>query len=876
MSNAHVALHPAPIYPAPAMRGAHQIDSARRLERAVRLEPRVTGPAATFVVTSLGDSPLNSATSKKCVDAEVSHHCSLRAAVEAANNLDKPVLVKLAAKTYKLTDAGLGALSVTNAGGTSIVGMGASSTKIVVPGGQTYGVLSLGDGANHAGATLYLTGLSVSGGAAADGAGIETGSDANLSLILDKVAVAGNHATNVGGGIYVEYGSVWATDSSISGNTAGGDGGAIYNYWGNLYLTNDHLNSDTALDDDGGAIYQSYGNTHLIGGSVSADTAGTVTQSGDGGGIYDVDGVVFLSGGVTVSHDTALNDGAGGGEYEYYSTLDATGATFSSDRAVGGVDASGGGLYVEYSAHITLNAVTMSHDVTSASTSTYGGGAIYDYGYELGNTLTIGQGSSLTDNGTGAVAVYMEDGGVTTSITDTLFKGNVSSLGDSGAAVRLYAYEYGGISLSMLDDKIISNTDAGPFSAGGVEGYAYDGANVSMRFDGDVVNGNVSRGAGGTGGILAYSYEYSSSPLEITNSVLEGNHAPDAGLGGAVLDSDGDDYDNSTLTMTHDALSHNVAGSSAAGEEGFGGAVTAEDYAAIIMTSCKVTDNVANGTTASGGGGGGVYDASYLGTTFNSDVVTGNRATGHGSEGGGIWTSPYYGGGLLSRSTVSSNDADYGAGLYVYEYTMDIESSTISKNVAGGGGVGGNGGGVFVYDSGLAVTNSTIADNVAQNAGVEHGLGGGLYLDDSSAVTVYFSTVSGNASLQGAAIYNETGAGTFRDSIVAENHTTLKGKTEADCFAAGRHEIFTSSGGNVLSRANCVLTQSFGDTVTARPGLLVLAGNGGPTETMALAATSPAINAAHGDCTSTDQRGVARPKAGRCDSGAYQRAAAKK
>ena len=842
----------------------------------MRPEPRATGPAATFVVNSLADSPLNSATSKKCVDAEGSHHCSLRAAVEAANNLDRPVLIKLAAKTYKLTDAGLGALTVTNEGGTSIVGRGAGPTRIMVPAGQSYGVLFLTEGANHAGATLYLTGLSVSGGAAVDGAGIETGSYPNLSLILDKVTIAGNHATSDGGGIYVEYANLWATDSSISSNTSGGNGGAIYNYWGNLYLTRDKLNADRALDDNGGAIYQSYGNTHLIGGSVSGDTAGTVTQSGSGGGIYDVDGAVFLSGGVSISHDSALNDGAGGAEYEYYSNLRATDATYSYDKAVGGVGASGGALYIAYSAHVTLNAVTMSHDDTSASTTSDGGGAIYDYGYEFGNNLTIGQGSSFTDNDTGAIAMYMDNGGVTASITDTLFKGNVSSLAHSGAAVGLYAYEYGGISLSMVHDKILNNTDAGASSAGGVEGYADDGADVSMRLDGDVVNANVAKGLAGTGGVEAYSYEFSASPLEITNSVLEGNHAPDAGVGGAVFASSGNDYDNSTLTLTNDVLSHDAAGSSTAGREGFGGAVAAENYAAIMMSNCKVTDNMANGTAASGGDGGGVYDASYLGTTFSSDVVSGNRATGHGSEGGGIWTSPYYGGGLLSRSTVSSNDADYGAGLYVYEYTMDIESSTISRNVAGGGGVGGNGGGIFDYDSALAVTNSTIADNFAQNAGVEHGLGGGLYLDDSSAVTVYFSTVAGNASLQGAGIFDEGGAGTFRDSIVAENHTTRTGKTEADCFAAGRRGIFTSSGGNVLSRANCVLTQSFGDTVTPKPGLLVLARNGGPTETMALAATSPAVNAAHGDCTSTDQRGVPRPKAGKCDSGAYQRVAAKK
>jgi fibronectin-binding autotransporter adhesin len=873
---ARTAVRPAAPHAVALRAPATPVAGAPRVAGAARPAPRATGAAATFVVTSLADSPLNSPTSKHCVDAESSHHCSLRAAVQAANNLDRPVLIKLAARTYKLTDGVLGALTITNAGGTSIVGAGAGSTHILVPAASAYGAIFVTDAANHAGATLYLTGLSVTGGATNEGGGIQTTADANLSVVLDKVTISGNHVTGSGGAIWIEDASLWATDSNLSGNIAGASGGAIYNYWGNLYLTNDHLNSNTALDSDGGAIFQEYGISRLVGGTVSSDTAGTVTQSGYGGGIYDEYGTVLLSGGVSFGHDAALNDGAGGAEYEYDGTLEATGASYTYDRAVGGSDASGGALYVEYSGHVTLNAVTMSHDTTSATTDTEGGGAIFDYGYELGNTLMIGHGSSFTDNQSTAIFLEMEYGGLTANITDTMFKGNTSSVIDSGAAVRLYAYEYGGINLTMLDDKILNNTAVGTFSAGGVEAYAAYGALTGMRFDGDTVSGNVARGDQGTGGIQSYADQYAANPLEIDNSTLTGNHAPNAGLGGAVLDDSADNYDNPTLILTNDVLAHNAVGSSTIGKQGFGGAVALEDYPSLIMTNCKVTDNIASGTGASGGGGGGVYDASYLGSTFSSDVVSGNRATGHDSEGGGIWTAPTYGGGLLERSTLSGNAADYGAGLYVYEYTMDIESSTISHNVAGGGGVGGLGGGIFDYDSSLAVTNSTVSGNLAQSSGVQHGEGGGFYIEDSEAVTLYFATVSANAALQGAAIYNAGGAGTLRDAVITGNHTTLTGKTEAECYAAGRFEIFASAGGNVLSRANCVLSQSFGDTVTAKPGLLALAANGGPTQTMALVATSPAINAAHGDCTTTDQRGMARPTSGRCDSGAYQLVAAKK
>jgi hypothetical protein len=50
-----------------------------------------------------------------------------------------------------------------------------------------------------------------------------------------------------------------------------------------------------------------------------------------------------------------------------------------------------------------------------------------------------------------------------------------------------------------------------------------------------------------------------------------------------------------------------------------------------------------------------------------------------------------------------------------------------------------------------------------------------------------------------------------------------------------------------------------------------LAGNGGPTQTHALLAGSPAIDAADdGSAPATDQRGVARPQGQHADIGAYE------
>jgi hypothetical protein len=57
------------------------------------------------------------------------------------------------------------------------------------------------------------------------------------------------------------------------------------------------------------------------------------------------------------------------------------------------------------------------------------------------------------------------------------------------------------------------------------------------------------------------------------------------------------------------------------------------------------------------------------------------------------------------------------------------------------------------------------------------------------------------------------------------------------------------------------------------PKLGPLQANGGPTQTMAIALTSPARNAIPGAACAVarDQRGVHRPQGPGCDIGAYER-----
>jgi uncharacterized repeat protein (TIGR01451 family) len=89
-----------------------------------------------------------------------------------------------------------------------------------------------------------------------------------------------------------------------------------------------------------------------------------------------------------------------------------------------------------------------------------------------------------------------------------------------------------------------------------------------------------------------------------------------------------------------------------------------------------------------------------------------------------------------------------------------------------------------------------------------------------------------------------------------------------NCGRAGGGAIITL-GHNLENGSTCMLTDP--TDIHANPLLGPLANNGGPTDTHALLAGSPAIDAGDSaNCPSPDQRGVSRPQAEGCDIGAFE------
>jgi hypothetical protein len=299
---------------------------------------------------------------------------------------------------------------------------------------------------------------------------------------------------------------------------------------------------------------------------------------------------------------------------------------------------------------------------------------------------------------------------------------------------------------------------------------------------------------------------------------------------------------------------------------------------------------IRNGVTEGGGGGIGNNGA----TTIYDSVIAQNVAEyGEGeSDGAGIYNSGTltldrstvtqnqtknvyysYGAGIynvgslrINDSTVSGNSSKttdtYGAGIF-NGGTLVINRSTLNGNSTGDGASTMGGG---IDNTGIAtINNSTLAGNSSQG-----GVGGGISNEDDGTLTVSSSTISGNTAGYGGGGFSNSSTATIQNSIVSDS-------------GGGNCEgTFTSKGYNLSSDDTCNFSGP-GDLNNTEPKLGPLQNNGGPTQTMSEAVSSPTVDAGNpSGCTdgqgrllTTDQRGAPRPGKNkhdkRCDMGAFER-----
>jgi hypothetical protein len=293
--------------------------------------------------------------------------------------------------------------------------------------------------------------------------------------------------------------------------------------------------------------------------------------------------------------------------------------------------------------------------------------------------------------------------------------------------------------------------------------------------------------------------------------------------------------------------------------------------------------------TLSGGSRGGVSNSGTL--SIKSSIISGNA-------GGGV--SNGYGALTIENSTVGGNT---GSGVS-NAGTLTVANSTISGNTTNF-----DGGGVSNFGGIVAITNSTVSGNHAnRGGGVSNSAG---YYGDPGTVTITNSTISGNGANRGGGVSNyqscfyssfnrqtfcNSAALSLNRSLIAGNQAAAGPEIEnaiilgplsspplSDNVTANNFNLFGANGNSGVSGFAPGPT----DIVPSVPLAKILGplqNNGGPTQTHALVAGSPTIDAGDpngcrdnsGALLLKDQRGFPRNVDGnsdgtaRCDIGAVE------
>jgi hypothetical protein len=280
-----------------------------------------------------------------------------------------------------------------------------------------------------------------------------------------------------------------------------------------------------------------------------------------------------------------------------------------------------------------------------------------------------------------------------------------------------------------------------------------------------------------------------------------------------------------------------------------------------------------------------VFEISQDANTMMTDlVVTG----GHGNTmGGGIHARAHL---RLERVHIMGNWSSGGGGIFINpQGSLTLNDSTVSHNVAKG-----QAGGIRIDTRGT-ITNSTIshnqalglADPVAMGTGVPFTFaqGGGIDIRGLGTVirnsTIAFNkAAAGGAGLHFDTVYTDalpdpiTGALAvplfdviLENTIIAHNESDV---AESDCLATVGLSRILSQGHNIDTDGSCGLDQP-GDLPGLDPMFGELADHQGPTDTLELLPSSPAIGAGNSaTCTLEDQRGVERGLDSACDIGAHE------
>ena len=291
------------------------------------------------------------------------------------------------------------------------------------------------------------------------------------------------------------------------------------------------------------------------------------------------------------------------------------------------------------------------------------------------------------------------------------------------------------------------------------------------------------------------------------------------------------------------------------GNAAAGGAVfSSNTVLTVAQTSITSSD-------ATDGGGGGLFVEDSSPVTIIDSTISGNTATG---DGGGVYLHLDDEELVISGSTFDGNDAGgYGGGLSaVHIYDVSIDTTTISGNTADGRGGGAD---IRAEGGSLEITSSTVSGNTAADGG-----GGGIRVYGFDYIDIAHTTIADNgATYGGGAFLYDAGEITIDHTLIGDNAADSEpdlGLDDNDSVALSNSLVEAAIGPDTVDDGG-------GNVLGQDPGLAALADNGGPNQTHALVATSPALDGGDPGFTpppATDQRGLPRVQGDAIDIGAFE------
>jgi hypothetical protein len=617
--------------------------------------------------------------------------------------------------------------------------------------------------------------------------------------------------------------TVTVSVATLTGNVAGKAGGAIDNHLGGEVDIRDSTVSSNFATETGSALNNNRGGAMTVSNSaVSANSAEAVglNQALAGAGAIANNAELDTIGTITVTDSQISGNHSGGGRPGAISN-DGAGSvvvertTFSKNTAT----ANGGAIF-NGSGQVTVA------DSTFTENAATDGGAIYSSA-DKGGLVAVRDSTFVLNRAAGRGGAIVGSGSGALEVLDSTFSKNSAD-------------HWGGAVLNQNQSSAtIQNSSFSENSGLNGGGFANEGSGLvtveSSRFTKNTAFVSALVASGEGGGM------HSNSGGEVV--VSGGAFTENTALSGGGLSNEG----GGTVSITGTRFANNSAA-----EQGGGLLIQS---GGVRMLNIDVVSNVADGAEEGGGGISYAGDKTVaIGETaaLEQSRIRDNKAKG---PGGGI-DSRGDGPLAIATTTITGNTAATGGAVHhVGDAPLDVTGSTLSANFAE------NGGGVFSDGDGEAnVENTTVSGNRA-------GLFGGGFLV-SSRLNIRNSTVAANTAASGGGINNGGGELVGDGSVFLANTIVAASPTGGNCAGA-----ITSLGGNLDSANTCQLRE-LSDHPGTDPGLAPLAANGGPTQTHALLAGSPAQENAVctevDPCPSVDQRGVERPRFAGFDIGAYE------